>query len=129
MGGMVPALECGYPQKEIHDAAYAYQQAVERKEKIIVGVNEYVTEEDRSIKLLVIDDSVARHQVKKLEELRQKRDNAVVQRALESLCSAAATDANLMPFILECVRAYATVGEMCEVLRKVFGTYEEPAFR
>ncbi len=129
MGGMVPALECGYPQKEIHDAAYAYQQAVERKEKIIVGVNEYVTDEDRSIKLLVIDDSVARQQVKKLEELRQKRDNAVVQRTLESLCSAAATDANLMPFILECVRAYATVGEMCEVLRKVFGTYEEPAFR
>jgi methylmalonyl-CoA mutase N-terminal domain/subunit len=129
MGGMVPALECGYPQKEIHDAAYAYQQAVERKEKIIVGVNEYVTEEDRPIKLLVIDDSVARHQVKKLEEVRQKRDNAVVQRALESLGSAAATDANLMPFILECVRAYATVGEMCDVLRKVFGTYEEPAFR
>ena len=83
MGGMVPALECGYPQKEIHDAAYAYQQAVERKEKIIVGVNDYVTEEDRPIKLLVIDDSVARHQVKKLEEVRQKRDNAVVQRTLE----------------------------------------------
>ena len=129
MGGMISALECGYPQKEIHDAAYAYQQAIERKEKIIVGVNEYVTEEDRPIKLLVIDDSVARHQVKKLEELRQKRDNAVVQRALESLGNAAATDANLMPFILECVRAYATVGEMCDVLRKVFGTYEEPAFR
>ena len=68
MGGMVPAIERGYPQKEIHDAAYAYQQAVERKEKIIVGVNEYVTEEDRPIKLLVIDDSVARQQVKKLEE-------------------------------------------------------------
>ena len=64
MGGMVPALEQGYPQKEIHDAAYAYQQAVERKEKIIVGVNDFVTEEDRPIKLLVIDDSVARHQVK-----------------------------------------------------------------
>ena len=129
MGGMVPAIECGYPQKEIHDAAYAYQQAVERKEKIIVGVNDFVTEEDRPIKLLVIDDSVARHQVKKLEEVREKRDNAVVQRALEALGSAAATDANLMPYILECVRAYATVGEMCDVLRKVFGTYEEPAFR
>jgi methylmalonyl-CoA mutase N-terminal domain/subunit len=128
MGGMLPALECGYPQKEIHDAAYAYQQAIERREKVVVGVNEYVTEEDHPIKLLVIDDSVARHQVKKLEELRQKRDNAVVQRALESLATAAATDANLMPFILECVRAYATVGEMCDVLRKVFGTYEEPAF-
>ena len=129
MGGMVPAIERGYPQKEIHEAAYAYQKAVERKEKIIVGVNDFVTQEDRSIKLLVIDDSVARQQVKKLEEVRERRDNAYVQRALESLGSAAATDANLMPYILECVRAYATVGEMCDVLRKVFGTYEEPALR
>ena len=129
MGGMVPALERGYPQKEIHEAAYAYQKAVERKEKIIVGVNDYVTEEDRSIKLLVIDDSVARHQVKKLGEVREKRDNARVQRALEALASAAPTDANLMPYLLEGVRAYATVGEMCDVLRRIFGTYEEPAFR
>jgi methylmalonyl-CoA mutase N-terminal domain/subunit len=129
MGGMVPALERGYPQKEIHDAAYAYQKAVERKEKITVGVNDYVMEEDRPIKLLVIDDNVARHQVKKLEEVREKRDNAHVQRALEALGSAAATDANLMPYILEAVRAYATVGEMCDALRRVFGTYEEPAFR
>ncbi len=129
MGGMVPAIERGYPQKEIHDAAYAYQQAVERKEKIIVGVNDFVTEEDRPISLLVIDDSVARQQVAKLAEVRKKRDNARVQRALEALGSAAATDSNLMPCILECVRAYATLGEMCDVLRQVFGTYEEPAFR
>ena len=129
MGGMVPALERGYPQKEIHDAAYAYQKAVESKEKIIVGVNDFVTEEDRPIKLLVIDDSVARHQVKKLEEVRNKRDNARARKALETLGSAATTDVNLMPYILECVRAYATLGEMCGVLRKVFGTYEEPAFR
>ena len=129
MGGMIPALECGYPQKEIHDAAYAYQQAIERKEKIIVGVNDYVTEEDRQIPLLAIDDSVERHQVKKLEEVRGRRDGARVRQTLESMGSAAATDANLMPYILECVHAYATVGEMCDVLRKVFGTYEEPAFR
>jgi methylmalonyl-CoA mutase N-terminal domain/subunit len=129
MGGMIPALECGYPQKEIHEAAYAYQQAIERKEKIIVGVNDYVTEEDRPIKLLVIDDSVARHQVKKLEEVRERRDNGRVRQTLESLASAADTDANLMPYFLECVRSYATVGEMCDVLRKVFGTYEEPPFR
>jgi methylmalonyl-CoA mutase N-terminal domain/subunit len=129
MGGMVPALERGYPQKEIHDAAYAYQKAVERKEKIIVGVNDYVTQEDRSIKLLVIDDSVARHQAEKLEEVRKRRDSTRVRQALEALASAAATDANLMPIILECVRDYTTLGEMCDVLRKVFGTYEEPAFR
>ena len=129
MGGMVPAIERGYPQKEIHDAAYAYQKAVERKEKIIVGVNDYVTQEDRPIKLLVIDDSVARHQAEKLEEVRKRRDSTRVRRALEALASAAATEANLMSYILECVRAYATLGEMCDVLRKVFGTYEEPAFR
>jgi len=129
MGGMVPALERGYPQKEIHDAAYAYQQAIERKEKIIVGVNDFVTEEDRPIKLLVINDSVARRQAKKLEETRNQRDTARVQQTLEALGSAASTDANLMPYILECVRAYATLGEMCDVLRKVFGTYQEPAFR
>jgi len=129
MGGMVPAIECGYPQKEIHDAAYAYQQAVERKEKIIVGVNDFVVDEELPIKLLVIDDSVARHQVQKLAEVREKRDNARVRQALDSMGSAASTDANLMPYILECVRAYATLGEMCDVFRKVYGTYEEPAFR
>jgi methylmalonyl-CoA mutase N-terminal domain/subunit len=129
LGGMVAAIERGFPQKEIHDAAYAYQQAVERKETVIVGVNKYVIEEERPITLLVIDEKVARHQRQKLEQLRKRRDNSRVQAALESLASAAATDANLMPFILESVRAYATVGEICDVLRRVFGTYEEPAFR
>ena len=129
MGGMVPALERGYPQKEIHEAAYAYQQAVERKEKIIVGVNDFVTEENRPIEILSIDESVARRQRERLDQLRRQRDNTRVQSALEALGSAAATDTNLMPYFLEGVRAYATVGEMCDVLRKVFGTYEEPAFR
>jgi len=129
LGGMVAAIEKGFPQKEIHDAAYAYQQAVERKQAVIVGVNDFVTEEDRPIALLVIDESAARHQRQKLEQLKRQRDNSRVQVTLESLGSAAATDDNLMPYILECVRAYATLGEMCDVLRKVFGTYEEPPFR
>ena len=129
LGGMVAAIEKGFPQKEIHDAAYAYQQAVERKEQIIVGVNEFVTAEKRPIELLVIDDAVARRQFQKLAELRQKRDRRRVEAALEALGSAASTDQNLMPYILESVRAYATLGEMCDVLRRVFGTYEEPAFR
>jgi methylmalonyl-CoA mutase N-terminal domain/subunit len=129
LGGMVAAVEKGFPQKEIHDAAYAYQQAVERKEKIIVGVNEYATDETRPIEILVIDENVARHQRERLAQLRARRDSARVQAALEALGAAAATDQNLMPFILECVRAYATLGEMCDVLRRVFGTYEEPAFR
>jgi methylmalonyl-CoA mutase N-terminal domain/subunit len=78
---------------------------------------------------LVIDENVARHQREKLEQLRKERDNSRVQTTLESLACAATTDANLMPYILACVRAYATLGEMCDVLRRVFGTYEEPAFR
>jgi len=129
LGGMVAAIEKGFPQREIHEAAYAYQRALETKEKIIVGINDFVTEEKRPIELLVIDESVARHQRQKLANLKKRRDSARVQRTLEALGSAASTDANLMPYILECVRAYATVGEVCDVLRRVFGTYEEPAFR
>jgi len=129
LGGMVAAIEKGFPQREIHEAAYTYQKQLERKEKIIVGVNDFVTEEKRPIDILVIDESVAREQQRKLAELRRRRDNARVQSTLEALGSAAGTDKNLMPYILECVRAYATLGEMCDVLRRVFGTYEEPAFR
>ncbi len=129
LGGMVAAVEKGFPQKEIQDAAYSYQLAVERKEEIIVGVNEFVTEEERAITLLVIDENVARRQRQNLADLRERRNNLRVQAALEALGSAASTDANLMPYILEAVRAYATLGEMCDVLRRVFGTYEEPAFR
>jgi methylmalonyl-CoA mutase N-terminal domain/subunit len=126
---MVAAIERGYPQQEIHDAAYAYQQAIERADKIVVGVNDYVSEEKWPIKLLQIDDSVAQHQRERLADMRKKRDRVRVGSALESLGIAASGDENLMPFILECVRAYATVGEMCDVLRNIFGTYEEPAFR
>jgi methylmalonyl-CoA mutase N-terminal domain/subunit len=129
LGGMVPAIERGYPQKEIHEAAYSYQQAVERREKTIVGVNDFVADEGCPISLLAIDESVARHQVAKLQKVRKTRDNSRVQGVLEALGSAAATDVNLMPFILECVRAYATVGEICDVFRNVFGTYQEPPFR
>ncbi|MGA2077089.1 MAG: methylmalonyl-CoA mutase family protein [Terriglobia bacterium] len=129
LGGMVAAIEIGFPQKEIHDAAYAYQQAVERKDAIIVGVNDFVAEEERPITILVIDENVARVQRQKLAELRKRRDHPRVHAALEALGGAASTDANLMPYILEAVRAYATLGEMCDVLRRVFGSYEEPAFR
>jgi methylmalonyl-CoA mutase, N-terminal domain len=129
LGGMVAAIEKGFPQKEIHEAAYAYQRAVERKGKIIVGVNDFIAEEERPVDILAIDESIARHQREKLAELKKKRDGARVERTLEALASAAASDRNRMPYILECVRAYDTLGEMCDVLRKVFGTYEEPAFR
>jgi len=128
LGGMVAAIEKGFPQREIHEAAYAYQQQLERKEKIMVGVNEFVSEEKRPIEILVIDEAVAHRQSQKLAELRRTRGNTRAQSTLEALGSAAGTDENLMPYILECVRAYATLGEMCDVLRRVFGTYEEPAF-
>ncbi len=129
LGGMVAAIEKGYPQREIHEAAYAYQQAVERKEKTIVGVNAFTQPENQPIEILTIDENVARRQKEKLAALRLRRDAARVQRALEAVGSAAATDRNLMPYLIECVRAYATLGEMCDVLRRVFGTYQEPAFR
>ena len=94
-----------------------------------MGVNDFVTKEERPIALLVIDEDVARHQRQNLEQLKKQRDNSRVLATLEAFGNAAATDANLMPYILESVRAYATLGEMCDVLRRVFGTYEEPAFR
>ena len=128
MGGMVAAIEEGFPQKEIHNAAYAYQQEIEQKERIVAGVNEFISEEDRPIETLAVSESAPAAQRERLAELRKRRDAAHVQSALETLGGAAATDANLMPYLLECVRSYATLGEMCGVLRQVFGTYQEPPF-
>src|SRR5947209_10168275 len=135
MGGMVKAIERGYPQKEIAESAYQYQRAVEAKEKVIVGVNEFAIEEQPP-HTLYIDESVARQQSAKLKALRARRSNEEVQRRLEALKkagsqepgSAASGDispANTMPYIVDAVRAYATVGEICEALREVFGTYTE----
>jgi methylmalonyl-CoA mutase, N-terminal domain len=135
MGGMVQAIERGYPQKEIAEASYQYQRAVEAKEKIIVGVNEFVIEEE-SPKTLYIGESVAQHQSAKLKKLRARRSNEEVQRRLEELKRTAAQEpraesngnissANTMPYIVDAVRAYATVGEICEALRQVYGTYTE----
>jgi methylmalonyl-CoA mutase, N-terminal domain len=135
MGGMVKAIERGYPQKEIAEASYQYQRAVEAKEKIIVGVNEFAIEEEPP-QILYIDETVARQQTAKLKSLRARRSNEAVQRALEALKKAAAQEptagtngnvspANTMPFIVDAVRAYATIGEICEALRQVYGTYTE----
>src|ERR1700675_1030926 len=135
MGGMVNAIEGGYPQKEIAEASYQYQRAAEAKEKVIVGVNEFVVEEE-SPHILYIDESVARQQSTKLKALRSRRSNDEVQRRLDALKHAAAkiptagtngniSDVNTMPYIVDAVRAYATVGEICEALRQVYGTYTE----
>jgi len=138
MGGMVKAIERGYPQKEIAEASYQYQRAVEAKEKIIVGVNDFVIEEEPP-HTLYIDESVARQQTAKLKALRARRSNEEVGRALDALKKAAAQEptagsngdissANTMPFIVAAVRAYATVGEISEALREVYGTYTEVSF-
>ena len=127
LGGMIPAIERGFPQREIAEAAYRYQQEVDRKEKIIVGVNDYVAADEPPLEILQIDESVARQQRDRLAELRRTRDNRRVTQTLNDLEAAARGDKNTMPCILECVRAYATLGEICDTLRSVFGTYEEVA--
>jgi methylmalonyl-CoA mutase N-terminal domain/subunit len=135
MGGMVKAIERGYPQKEIAEASYQYQRAAEAKEKVVVGVNEFVIDEE-SPHILYIDESVALQQSAKLKALRARRSNDEVRRALDALKKAAGQEpkagtngsispANTMPYIVGAVRAYATVGEICETLREVYGTYTE----
>jgi len=136
MGGMVKAIERGYPQKEIAEAAYQYQRAVENKEKLIVGANEFVIEETLPEILYIDHQEVADHQTRKLKALKSRRSSEEVKRRLDALKKAGAhepivradgklSEANTMPYIIEAVRAYATVGEICNALREVYGTYEE----
>jgi len=129
MGGMVAAIEKGFPQREIQDSAYQYQKAVERGEQVIVGVNKYeMTDEPAEVPILVIDESVRTHQVERLETTRAQRDNGAVTNALEKLKHAAQKNENTMPATIDAVSAYATLGEICSALRDVYGIYEEPAF-
>jgi methylmalonyl-CoA mutase, N-terminal domain len=128
MGGMVAAIENCFPQKEIQEAAYQYQKAVESREKIVVGVNAFVTQEETPIETLTIDSQVAERQINRLREIRLSRSQSRVHASLDDLRQAASGTENLMPHFLQCVREYATLGEMCDVLRSVFGTYVEPIF-
>jgi methylmalonyl-CoA mutase N-terminal domain/subunit len=128
MGGMVAAIEKGFPQREIQDSAYQYQKAVERGDQIIVGVNKYQMEEASTISILEIDESVRAHQVDRLDQVRARRDHGAVANALEKLKRAAQHAENTMPATIEAVSAYATLGEICSALRDVYGVYEEPAF-
>jgi methylmalonyl-CoA mutase N-terminal domain/subunit len=129
MGGMVGAIERGFPQREIQDSAYQYQKAVERGEQVIVGVNKYaMTDEPSEVPILVIDESVRTHQVERLEQTRARRDAGEVANALDKLKLAASRNENTMPATIDAVRAYATLGEICSALRDVYGIYEEPAF-
>ena len=126
MGGMVAAIEKSYPQREIAEASYRYQKAVDANEKIIVGVNAYVTPE-KPIEILQIDETVAHRQAARLNKLRKERSQSAVDRSLSALARAAEGNENLMPPIYDAVKAYATLGEICQSLRTVFGAYEEVA--
>jgi methylmalonyl-CoA mutase N-terminal domain/subunit len=125
MGGMVEAIERGFPQKEIAESSYRFQQSFERGDKTMVGVNAFVQQDEPPIEILYIDESASDTQLAKLAALRKSRSADAVSRSLDALRSAARTPQNLMPFILDAVRAYATVGEMCDALREVWGEYEE----
>jgi methylmalonyl-CoA mutase N-terminal domain/subunit len=126
MGGMVAAIERGYPQREIAEASYRYQVALDKKEKIMVGVNDFVSEE-KHLDILQIDESVAHRQAERLSKLRAERSKDEVARRLNALRTAAQGTDNLMPFIFDAVKSYATLGEICDAMRDVFGTYEEVA--
>jgi len=126
LGGMVASIERGFPQREIADAAYRYQVAVDQKQKIVVGVNDYLMD-GKQIETLEIDGSVGDRQADRLRKLRADRSNAEVERRLTSLRHAAAGTDNLMPHLIEAVKAYATLGEICSALRQPFGVYQEVA--
>ena len=128
MGGMVEAVERGFPQREIQESAYQYQKALEAGDQTIIGVNKYQMEEGKSdLPILVIDESVRAHQIERLEKTRQRRDGAAVSKSLDALRRAADKNENTMPATIDAVRCYATLGEICSALRDVYGVYEEPA--
>lgn len=125
LGGMLKAIEQGFPQREIQEAAYQYQKAVEREEEIVVGVNKFQIDEDESIPTLRIDEKIERNQVERVQAIREKRDANKAEMSLTNLKTSAQSDENLLPKILECVENYVTVGEISHTLRKVWGEYRE----
>jgi len=125
MGGATPAIEKGFFQKEIADSAYKYQKEVDKRKQVLVGVNDYITEEKYPIKVLRVDPKVEEEQVARLQKLKRERNNRKVKQVLEKLHYATEKDENLMPTIIDAVKAYATIGEICDMLRKVYGEYKE----
>jgi len=128
MGGMIPAIDAGFPQREIAMASYAYQRSVESQEKVIVGVNRFAADREEPIDLLKIDAGAQDTQTRKLRDLRARRNGERVQSTLDALRRAAEGTENTMPFILDAVKAYCTLGEICDALRTVFGSYTEASF-
>jgi len=127
LGGVIPAIEKGFYQREIAEASYKYQREIDEKKRIFVGVNEYELDEPIDIPILKMDEKGEERQIKRLKKLRKNRNNQKVERTIKNLRKAAEKDENMMPYILDCVHSYATLGETCQVLRDVFGEYVEPA--
>ena len=127
LGGVIAAIEKGFYQREIAEAAYRYQKEIDEKRRIVVGMNEYQIDEPIEIPILEMDEKGEERQINRLKKLRKSRNNQKVDRNLRDLKKAAKDENNLMPYILNCVHSYATLGETCQVLRDVFGEYEEPA--
>jgi methylmalonyl-CoA mutase N-terminal domain/subunit len=128
LGGVIPAIEAGFFQREIAEAAYRYQQELDAKEKIIVGVNEYVEEDEQlEIPILHVPKEVETKQRERVAQVRASRNSEAIESSLAALKESAVDGTNLMPRLLECTRRYATLGEMCTALAEVFGVYEEPA--
>ncbi|MCL2128559.1 MAG: methylmalonyl-CoA mutase family protein, partial [Treponema sp.] len=125
LGGAPAAIEKGFIQQEIMDAAYRYQKDIESGEKVIVGLNKYQVKEEAPKGLLRVDPAVEEMQKESVSRLREKRDNALVKETLDKLGTACRSTDNVMPFILDAVRAYATLGEICNVMRDVFGEYKQ----
>jgi len=128
MGGMLAAIARGFPQREIANAAYNFKRQVDSLERVVVGVNKYVSKEETPIEILKIDERVEAEQIKRLREVKRTRDNRKVAQTLRELRRACQSDENVMPYVIEAVRAYATEQEICDVYREVFGEYRDPGF-
>ena len=128
LGGVLPALDVGFFQREIHEAAYRYQREIDSGQRKIIGVNAFLDDAPLKISLLEMDPEGHRRQVKRMEKLRRTRDNGAVGQALDRLRIACQGTENTMPHILEAAHVYATLGEIIDVMREVFGTYEEPSW-
>ncbi|MBU7023873.1 MAG: methylmalonyl-CoA mutase, partial [Theionarchaea archaeon] len=128
LGGVLPAIKKGFFQQEIARAAYEYQKQIDEKKRTVVGVNDFASEEELAIPLLKVDPELEEKQVRKLKKLKKERDASKVERALREVERAAESgQENMMPYFMEAVRDHATLGEVCQVLREVYGEYEEPA--
>jgi methylmalonyl-CoA mutase N-terminal domain/subunit len=126
MGGMISAIDQGYPQREIADAAYDFQRRIDSQERIMVGMNKYVASEEAPIEVLKIDERVEKEQLERLREVKRQRDGRKVTQTLNDLQAACRQDKNVMPYVIEAVKAYATEQEICDVYREVYGEYHDP---